>query len=107
MNADQGRECAFEDHLWAMDPAVQTSASDQTATARCRSCGVGYSMRLRATTNRDVETSLTVFPASGAQNISRSVIQRALSNWRETTREMEVKGLRVHEATPKILGDRS
>jgi hypothetical protein len=93
-------ECGPPDHSWA--DSTDGTSLHQIATMKCRRCGVGHAIELRAVGTRTVQVDMKMFPARGSHTVSPDMMLFFMASWGETCQEIEEDGYTVVRGAPEI-----
>jgi hypothetical protein len=93
-------ECGRVEHEW--DESTGGTSLHQTATLRCRMCGVGHTIELSAAGNRTMQVDIKMFPARGSYDVSPDMMLFFMASWGRTCREIEGDGYTLVRGTPEI-----
>jgi len=95
-------ECFDGRHEWTSGGPQQHRSGGQLLRMECAHCGVGHSILVRTTAPGTLETQLTVFPATGADTVSRTIVRWSVASWEESNRDAEAKGYEVVRVEPVV-----
>jgi hypothetical protein len=93
-------ECGLADHSWA--DSTDGTSLHQIATMKCRRCGVGHAIELRAVGTRTMQVDMKMFPARGSHTVSPDMMLFFMASWGKTCQEIEGDGYTVVRGTPEI-----
>jgi hypothetical protein len=93
-------ECGRAEHSWA-ESSGGTSLH-QTATLKCRMCGVGHTIELTAVGIRTMQVDMKMFPARGSHELSPDMLLFFIASLGQTCQEIEGDGYTVVRGTPEI-----
>jgi hypothetical protein len=93
-------ECGPADHSWA--DSTDGTSLHQTATLKCRKCGVGHAVELKAAGIRTMQVDMKMFPARGSHTVSPDMLLFFMACLAGTCKEIEGDGYTVVKGTPEI-----
>ncbi len=95
-----GSECGLGGHDW--DSSTSGTSLHQIAIMKCRVCGVGHAVELKAVGNRKVQVDMKMFPARGAYTVSREMQPFFMASLGGACQEIEGDGYTVVRGIPQI-----